>query len=199
MKVAYNDTDSLLYFIETPDLYKDMASFKHLLDLSDYPQDHFLHDPTNKKVPLTMTGELQVKVLREVVCLRSKLYSIDYVGGLKQNAQGVQKSVKKTLHHDLFEHCLFSTDKVVRTMTQLRSHCHQNVVNEIDKVAVSSFNDKRFLLHDGVFSLAFGLYKIGKTFSDTRDRQTGRCFKKFAILWFLQTQSLRNSSHFFSV
>ena len=49
LKVAYKDTDSMLYLIETPDLYKDMASFKHMLDLSNYPQDHFLHDPTNKK------------------------------------------------------------------------------------------------------------------------------------------------------
>ena len=42
-----------------------------------------------------MTDELNGKVLKEVVCLRSKLYSIDYVGGTKQSAKGVQKSVKK--------------------------------------------------------------------------------------------------------
>ena len=36
-------------------------------------------------------------------------------------------------------------------MTQLRSHCHQIVVNEIDEVAVSSFDDKRFLLDNGGF------------------------------------------------
>ena len=131
------------------------------------------------------------------VCLRSKLYSIDYVGELKQSAKGVQKSVIKTFHHDLFIHCLFSKHKVVRTMTQLRSHCHQFVVNEIDKVAVSSFDDKRFLLDNGVSSLAYGHYKIGSTFSDTTDRQTGRCFKMVALLWFLQPQSLGNSSHFF--
>ena len=186
LKVAYKDTDSLLYFIETPDLYKDMASFKQLLDLSDYPQDHFLHDPTNKKVPLTMTDEILGKLLREGVCLRSKLYSIDYVGGLKRSAKGVLKSVKKTLHHDLFRHCPFSKDKVVRTMTQLCSHCHQIVVNEIDKVAVSSFDGKRFLLDNGVSSLAYGHYKIGSFFSDTTDRQTSRGLKMFAILWFLQ-------------
>ena len=197
LKVAYKDTDSLLYLIETPDLYIDMASFKHLLDLSDYTQDHFLQDPTNKKVPLTMTDELQGKVLREVVCLRSKLYSIDYVGGLKQSAKGVRKSVKKTLHHDLFRHCLFSKDKVVRTMTQLRSHCPQNVVNEIDKVAVSSFDDKRFLLDNGNSSHAYGHCKIGSTISDTTDRQTGCSFKMSAILWFFQPQSLGNSSHVF--
>ena len=159
LKVAYKDTDSLLYLIETPDLYSDMASFKHLLDLSDYPQEHFSHDLTNKKVPLTMTDELPGKVLREFVCLRSKLYSLDYVGG-KQSAKGVQKSGKKTLNHDLFRNCLFSKKEVIKTMTQLRSHCHQIVVNEIDKVAISSFDDKRFLLENGVSSLALGITKI---------------------------------------
>ena len=176
LKVVYKDTDSLLYLIETADHYNDMASFKHLLDLSDYPQDHFLHDPTNKKVPVTMTDELQGKALREVVCLRSKLYSIDYVGGLKQSAKGVQKSVKKTLNHEVFRQCLFSQDKVVRPMTQLRSHCHQIVVNEIDKVAVSSFDGKRFLLENGVSSLSYGHYKIGGTFGDPEDQDTGRPF-----------------------
>ena len=73
-----------------------MASFKHLLDLSDYPKDDYLYDPSSKKVPLTMTDELQREVLLEVVCLLSKLYSIDYVGGKKQSAKGVQKSVKKS-------------------------------------------------------------------------------------------------------
>ena len=136
MIVAYKDTDSLLYVIETPGLYSEMASLKHLLDLSDYPQKHFLHDQT-KKIPLTMPYELHGKVLREVVCLRSKLYSIDYVGGKKQSAEGVQNSVKKTLNHDLFTNCLFSKKEVINTMTQLRSHCHQIVVNENDKVAIS--------------------------------------------------------------
>ena len=69
-------------------------------------------------------------------------------------------------------------------MTQLRSHCHRIVVNEIDKVAVSSFDDKRFLLDNGV-SLAYEHYKIESTFSDTTDRQTGRCLIMFAILSFL--------------
>ena len=93
--VVYKDTDSLLYQVETTDLYEDMAQFKHLLDLSDYPSDHVLYDPTNKKVPLTMTDELNGQVLEECVLLRSKMYSIKYVDGVKQSARGVQHSVKK--------------------------------------------------------------------------------------------------------
>ena len=46
--VTYKDTDSLLYRVETDDLYEDMKEFKHLLDLSDYPSDHPLFDPTKK-------------------------------------------------------------------------------------------------------------------------------------------------------
>ena len=42
-----------------------------------------------------MTDGLQGKVLREVVCLRSKIYSIQFEGGVKQSAKGVQKNVKK--------------------------------------------------------------------------------------------------------
>ena len=160
LKLAYKDTDSLLYCIETSDLYQDMACFKHLLDLSDYPREHFLYDPTNKKVPLTMTDELQGKILREVVCLRSKLYSIDFVGGKKQSAKGVSKTVKKTLHHDLFKQCLLSKKNFTKRMTQLRSFNHQIVVNSVDKIALSSFDDKRYILDDGINSLAYGHYKI---------------------------------------
>ena len=141
-----------------------------------------------------MTDELQGKVLREVVCLRSKLYSIDYVGGKKQSAKGVQKSVKKTLNHDLFRNCLFSKKEVIKTMTQLRSHCHQIVVNEIDKVAISSFDDKRFLLENGVSSLAYGHYKISTPVDEATDQNSGLffCSTKFiSQLAFLPPQVLK--------
>ena len=77
--VTYKDTDSLLYRIDTDDLYKGIEEFKHLLDLSDYPTSHPLFDPTNKKVPLTMTDEINGSVLEESVILRSKMYSIKFV------------------------------------------------------------------------------------------------------------------------
>ena len=176
LKVAYKNTDALLFLIETPGLYNDTASFKHLLDLSDYPQEHFLHDPTNKKVPLTMTDELQGKAPREIVCVRSKLYSIGYVSGKKQSAEGVQKSVKKFLNHDLFRNSLFSKKEVIKTMTNLRSHCHQIVVNGIVKVAISSFDDKRFPLENGDSSLAYGHHKITTLVDETTDQNSGLCF-----------------------
>ena len=73
LKVVHKDTDSLVCRIKTASLYKDMSSFKQLFDLSEYPEYHFLHDKTNKKEPLTLADELNRKVLKKVVCLRSKL------------------------------------------------------------------------------------------------------------------------------
>ena len=119
LQVVYEDTDPLLCRIRTNDLYADMSTVKHLLDLSDYPEDHILHK-TNKKVPLTMTNELNVKILKAVVCLRSKLYSFDYLGGTKQSAKCLQKSVRKTLHRSFFKNCLISKSTVRSEMTQLK-------------------------------------------------------------------------------
>ena len=152
--VVYKDTDSLLYRVETNNLYSDMGNLKHLFDLSDYPTSHPLFDASNKKVPLTMTDELQGKVLEEVVCLRSKLYSIKFNGGVKQSAKGVQKSVKKSLHHEAYRECLFNKTTMQKEMTQLRSENHQIIVNRLSKVALNAFDDKRYLLGDGIQSVA---------------------------------------------
>ena len=95
LKVAYKDTGSLVYLIETPYLYKDVVSFKHLLDFSDYPQEHFLHDQTNKIAPITITDNLQGKVLRENICLWSKLYSIKYIQMGRSRALKAFKSQSK--------------------------------------------------------------------------------------------------------
>ena len=39
-KLAYTDTDSLIYHIPTPDLYKDMAGNMDAYDTSNYSVDH---------------------------------------------------------------------------------------------------------------------------------------------------------------
>jgi hypothetical protein len=41
VKLLFTDTDSLCYYIQTEDIYKDMVSNKEAYDLSDYPKNHF--------------------------------------------------------------------------------------------------------------------------------------------------------------
>ena len=76
LKLIYSDTDSLIVKINTDDIYKDMYDTKNLYDLSDYPKDHFLYDNNNKKVSVKFKDELNGTIIREVIAIRSKMYSI---------------------------------------------------------------------------------------------------------------------------
>ena len=160
--VTYKDTDSLLYRVETDDLYEDMKEFKHLIDLSHYPSDHPLFDPTNKKVPLAMTDDLNGQILEEAVLLSSKMYSIKYRGGAKQSAKGVQKSVKKCLHHDKFVNCLKNRTTERASMTLITSENLQVIVTMTNKIALSCFDNKRYIFEPGIHTLPHGHFWLNQ-------------------------------------
>ena len=95
-ELLYTDTDSLLLEIKTEDIYEDMGRHLELYDTSDYPKDHPLHSQENKKVIGKMKDECNGKPISEVVCLRSKIYSISIGGGEnKKKAKGTTKVVTK--------------------------------------------------------------------------------------------------------
>ncbi|GFR59454.1 protein NYNRIN [Elysia marginata] len=50
VELLYTDTDSLLLYIQTEDVYRDMGQPAGLYDTSDYPEKHPLHSKVNKKV-----------------------------------------------------------------------------------------------------------------------------------------------------
>ena len=47
-KLSFTDTNSLIYEIETNDVYEDFYKDKDLFDFSDYPKDSKFFDPVNK-------------------------------------------------------------------------------------------------------------------------------------------------------
>ncbi|CAP38057.2 Protein CBG21154 [Caenorhabditis briggsae] len=68
------DTDSLIYEIETEDVYEDIKEIKEYFDFSDYPVDHPLYDRSNKKVIGKFKDELNASIMTEIVALRPKQY-----------------------------------------------------------------------------------------------------------------------------
>ncbi|HRP37489.1 MAG TPA: hypothetical protein PLS50_06815, partial [Candidatus Dojkabacteria bacterium] len=72
LKLLFTDTDSLCYEVKTDDIYKDMKTMKNLFDFSEYPQDHPLFDPRNKKVIGKFKDETNSTPIQEFVGLRSK-------------------------------------------------------------------------------------------------------------------------------
>ena len=58
--MLFTDTDSLIYKINTDDVYEDFHENRNLIDFSDYPEDSKLFDLVNKKV----IGEGEVNGLK---------------------------------------------------------------------------------------------------------------------------------------
>ena len=79
-RLLYSDTDSLIYKIESNDLYQDLANqsaeIKNQFDFSSYPEDHALRDNNNKSEVLKFKDEFSGDYISEFVCLKPKMYSI---------------------------------------------------------------------------------------------------------------------------
>ena len=48
----------------------------------------------------------------------------------------------------------------MRKMNVIRLHNHENFTEEINKIALSANDDKRYILEDGITTLAHGHYAI---------------------------------------
>ena len=164
-KLLFTDTDSLMYEIETEDFYKDITGdVKKRFDTSDYPENHpsGILTGINKKVLGMFKDEAAGKIIKEFVGLRAKLYSfIMDEGGETKKCKGVKKQVVESiLTHEDYKTCLTTGKEQLRKQNILRSYNHEVFTEEVNKIALSAEDDKRYILSDGVHTLAWGHYKI---------------------------------------
>ena len=161
-KLLFTDTDSLTYEIEAKDVYSDFWNDKDKFDNSDYPESSPYFDKTNKKVIGKFKDEAAGIPITEFVGLRSKMYSYmkDNQTGEK-TAKGIKKIViKKNITHENYKETLFNNKQMHHKMKTIRSQNHQLGSYEINKVSLSCFDDKRYILENGITSYTYGHYKI---------------------------------------
>ena len=164
-KLLFTDTDSFLYEIQTEDFYKDISGdVKDRFDTSDYPEKHPSGIPTgiNKKVLGMFKDEAEGKNIKEFVGLRAKLYSyIMEEGKENKRCKGVKKAVvEKSITHEDYKTCLLTGKEQLRKQNIIRSYEHEVFTEEVNKIALSAADDKRYILKDGIHTLAWGHYKI---------------------------------------
>ena len=159
--LLFTDTDSLCYLIITKDAYLDMLENTHLLDTSNYDKGHFLFSMENKKEVGLLKDETGGKPILEFVGLRPKMYSILLNDATKKVAKGVKKTtINKHLRHNEYKRALFYGERFVHKMTSIQSKEHQLFTVSINKTSLCPMDDKRYLLDDGITSLAYGHYSI---------------------------------------
>ena len=151
-ELLMTDIDSLTYELKSEDVYEEFFKHKHLFDFSNSPKDSKFFDQANKKVIGKMKDKSEGKVIDESVGLKSKMHSMKNIDGKESNtAKGMNiatefNEIKDTL----------SNKKIIRhKMRRIQVKKHKMGSYEIDKISLSVFDDKRFVLNDGIDLLAY--------------------------------------------
>jgi len=162
--LLFTDTDSLCCEIQTEDLYRDMGENLELFDTSNFETDHPQYFASNRRVLGKFKCETGSMAPREFVGLRAKMYSLDCQTRSQKKAKGVQKYyVKKHVRHSQYLEVLRNVCQT--TTCRFRAFRSTNhVVNtlEVSKVCLCAFDDKRYILDDGIHTLAYGHYSLKK-------------------------------------
>ena len=133
---------------------------KGRFDTSNFKPDHPSGIPTgcNKKVLGMFKDEVGGECIKEFVGLRAKLYSYKmYEGEENKKCKGLKKLVvERSIAHEEYKTCLFEQETQRRKMNIIRAYNHVVYTETINKVALSPFDDKRYILEDKIKTLAWG-------------------------------------------
>ena len=151
-ELLFTDTDSLTYEIKSEDVYEEFFKHKHLFDFSNYPEDSKFFDQANKNVVGKMKDESEEKIIGEFVGLKSKMYSMKNIDSKESNTA---KRVNIAIEFNEFKDTLFNKKVLRHKMRRIQGKKHKMGTYEINKISLSVFDDKRFVLDDGIHTLAY--------------------------------------------
>ena len=146
-RLCYVDTDSFIIHIETEDFYKDIAGdVEKWFDTSAYDKNDNRALPIgkNKKGIGLFKDELGRKVVTEFIALRAKAYAyITEDGSVHKRAKGTKKCIiKREIMFEHYKDCLFNSKTIIKSQQIFRSDHHKVHTEEVNKIALSSNDDK---------------------------------------------------------
>ena len=156
--LLFTDTDSLCFETEE-NFYEIMLNNKEFFDLSNFPKDskYFCND--NKKVPGKMKDEYGGTAIYEFIRTKSKMYSICDINNCEKS---VYKGHSLNIEHDEFMDTLINKKVIRHNMSGIKSFNHKMFTYESNKISLSTFDDKRYILDNGISTLAYGHKDIPK-------------------------------------
>ena len=150
-KLLLTHRDSLVYQIKTEVVYEDFYEENNLFELSDYLWNSKLFDPVNKKVIGKMEDEFKEKIISEFVGLKLKMYLLN---GVDDEEVTKAKGVNIKIRHQEFVDVMFNKKVIRHSMKKIQTKLHRIGTYDICKISLSCFDDKIYVLDDGVDSLA---------------------------------------------
>jgi len=156
--LLYTDTDSLVYEIKTPDLFKDMKDNSSFFDFSELPKSNPYYYDTNCCVVGKFKDEAKGEIITEFVAQKDKMYSFITISpktmqekiNIISKAKGVAKGAQKTIKHDDYLECLFfvNSSSGIQSVdnNRIKSDSHQLSSITQNKISLSCLDDKRFYI-----------------------------------------------------
>ena len=168
--LLFTDTDSLCYEVRCSDYLEIGEDINKNFDTSNYPKDH----PSgmrlvNKKVLGMMKDEFGGRIMKKFYGVKSKLYScvmdegsyINKKDGMIKKCKGIIKNVvKKEINEDDYKKCILDREVILKVNKNIRSVKHKIYTEKCKKIAMRYNDDKRYILEDGISTLALGHFKI---------------------------------------
>ena len=123
-----------------------------MFDFSEYSKDSFYFDDSNKSKLGKMKDEFNGNKIDEFVELKSKMYSLISNDWEVNKAKGVNLMLK----HKEYVDVLFNKKVLRHKMKRISSEKYNIGSYLSNKISLSYYDDKRFILDDGINSLAYG-------------------------------------------
>ena len=105
-----------------------------------------------------MKNEVGGKITTEFVALRPKAYS--YLmddGEYKKKAKGTKKcGIKRILKFNDYKDCLLNNKIILKSQQRFKSDAYNVYTQEVNKIALSSNDDKRLQTFDRITSYPYG-------------------------------------------
>ena len=188
-KLCYVDTDSFIIHIITEDVFEDIADdVRKWFETSNYDENDKipLAIDMNKKEYGFFKDEFGGKIMKEFVALRVKTYA--YLmddDGEEKKCKGTKKGVIKCkLMFKNYKDCLFNGKVVLKSQQRFKSYHHKVYTEEVNKIVLSSDDDERLQIFDGVVTYPYGTNAFKVCESET---MVGRYFIKkicrLPVLW----------------
>ena len=170
-RLCYMDTDSFIINIKTEDFYEDIAdNVEEWFDTSnkDKKDKRPLPIGINKKVRSMFKDELGSKIMIEFVRLTAKTYSYlmdgyndeDYEKRkiINEKAKSTKKCIiKRELMFNNYKESFFNDKVILKSQQRFRSDHHVVYTEEVNKIALSSNDDKRIQTSDRITTYPYGM------------------------------------------
>ncbi len=159
VKLIFTDTDSLTYlFNTTPAKFDEFVEDNFdKFDTSNYEPDHPHYSKKNAKVEGKFKSETGSEAIQEIVSLRSKCYAYTLPGMEDHNkSKGTKRCISNKMKMEDYKYSLFTGNKVYADSLAFRSIKHEIKTIAQRKIALNPFDDKNYILDDGISTLPFG-------------------------------------------